>query len=243
MRLSKAWIVASKDFKIFFRKKSIISSIIAYEVFVAIGLPLVLRFVISKSPGSDIVPVLINSFSFWFVIGAVILPVGIGSYSLIVEKVQKSLEPLLATPTTDVEILTGKIAAAFLPALSAIYIGGVIFILLINQIIKGSLSQYSLPNINTVIILLLLAPLACMLSVGYSVIVSSKTNDIRAAQNMGTLIVLPFGAIYVLSEITIFPLTTSNLLSMAALLLVLDVLVLYIVKTAFQREEILTKWG
>ncbi len=35
-----------------------------------------------------------NAFSFWFVIGAAFLPVTIASYSLVGEKVQKSLEPL-----------------------------------------------------------------------------------------------------------------------------------------------------
>jgi ABC-2 type transport system permease protein len=76
---------------------------------------------------------LINSFSFWFVIGASLLPVGIASYSLIGEKVQKSLEPLLATPTTDEEILAGKSIAAFIPAILSNYLGAVIFMLLINK--------------------------------------------------------------------------------------------------------------
>ena len=44
---------------------------------------------------------LLDSFSFFFVIIATIIPTAISSYSIVGEKVEKSLEPLLATPATD----------------------------------------------------------------------------------------------------------------------------------------------
>jgi len=81
-----------------------------------------------------------------------------------------------------------------------------------------------------------------ILSIGYSVLISSRTNDIRAAQQLGTLIILPMGAIYVLSEINILQLTITNLLILSFAFLVMDVIVFYLVKATFQREEILTKW-
>jgi ABC-2 type transport system permease protein len=90
--------------------------------------------------------------------------------------------------------------------------------------------------------LLLLAPLACILSVGYNVLVSSRVNDIRTAQQLGTLILLPFAAVYLLSEFKVLPLTTDNLLIMAAVMAVVDGIVFYLVKATFQREEILTQW-
>ena len=63
---------------------------------------------------------------------AAILPTAIASYSIVGEKVEKSLEPLLATPTTDGELLLGKSIAAFLPPLIATYIGALIFMVLID---------------------------------------------------------------------------------------------------------------
>lgn len=242
MRLSKAWVVASKDFLIFFRKKSILYSIIGFELFVSIGLPLLIHFIVSKGTPPDIIVAFNNAFSFWFVIGASLLPVGIGSYSLIGEKVQKSLEPLLATPTSDEEILTGKSIAAFIPALVVDYIGAVVYMVLVDAFTHNTLGYLYYPNWDIAIILLLLAPLACLLSVGFNVIVSSKSSDVRAAQQLGALVILPFAAVYVLSEITILPLTTTNLLWMAAVVLVVDVIMFYMVKATFQRDEILTKW-
>jgi ABC-2 type transport system permease protein len=242
MRLSKAWIVASKDFKTFAKRKSILYTIIYFEVVVSIGLPFIIRFIANKPSAATALPTFINAFSFWFVIGASLLPMGIASYSLIGEKVQKSLEPLLATPTTDEEILAGKSIAAFLPALGSNYIGALIFTVLVDLFTHSKLTYLYYPNWDMAIILFLLAPLACVLGVGYNVLISSKSNDVRTAQQLGSLIVLPFGAVYLLSELKVLTLTTGNLLIMAAVLVVIDVIVFYLVKATFQREEILTKW-
>ena len=242
MRLSKAWTVATNDFDIFRKKKGIIVPIIAFEVWIAIGLPLIIWYISSKSSGLPLLTYLTSSFSFWFVISASILPVGIASYSLVGEKIQKSLEPLLATPITDIEILAGKAIAAFLPAISINFIGSLLYMLLVDLFTDRVLGYLYYPNASIVIIVLLVTPLACILSIGYNVLISSRSNDTRAAGQTGLLIVLPFGAVYLLSEINILPLTPVDLLLFSAALVVVDVVVFYIVRAAFQREEILTKW-
>jgi ABC-2 type transport system permease protein len=242
MRLSKAWTVASKDFKIFSKRKSILYSIIYFEVIVSIGMPILIRYIASKPAGAANLPTLMNAFSFLFVIGAALLPVGIASYSMIGEKVQKSLEPLLATPTTDDEILAGKSIAAFLPAIGASFIGALIFMGLADLFTYSTLKYLYYPNWDIAIILVLLAPLACVLGVGYNILISSRANDVRAAQQLGALIILPLGAVYLLSELKVLALTTNNLLIMAAVLVVVDGIIFYLVKATFQREEILTKW-
>ena len=245
MRLSKAWIVASKDFKTFTKRKSILYTIVYFELIVSIGLPFLMRFVTTRNnkvPAASILPGLMDAFSFLYVIGAALAPLGIAAYSLVGEKVQKSLEPLLATPTTDEEILAGKSIAAFLPAIAATYIGALVFSVLVDFFTHSTLNYYYFPNSGFAIILFLLAPLACILSVGYNVLVSSRVNDVRTAQQLGTLILLPLGAVYLLSELKVFSLTTGNMLIMAAVLAVIDAIVFYLVKTTFRREEILTKW-
>jgi ABC-2 type transport system permease protein len=45
MRISKAWIVATKDMRVFLRKKYAIYSMVLFPLVVSVGLPLVLRFV------------------------------------------------------------------------------------------------------------------------------------------------------------------------------------------------------
>lgn len=242
MRLSKAWTVASKDFKTFRNKKSIFYSILYFEGIVSIGLPFILRYVISRPNGAAALPTLINAFSFLYIIGAGLVPVGIASYSLVGEKVQKSLEPLLATPTTDEEILLGKSIAAFIPAIIATFIGATIFTVLTDVFTSSTLNELYFPNWDIAIILLLLSPLACLLSVGYNVLVSSRSNDVRSAQQLGALILLPLGAVYILTETRILDLNTNTLLIITGIMAAVDVVLFFLVKATFQREEILTKW-
>jgi hypothetical protein len=64
----------------------------------------------------------------------------------------------------------------------------------------------------------------------------------RVLSRLGTLVVLPFGALYSLSEFKILTLTTTNLFIIAAALVVIDVIVFFLVMATFQRDEILTKW-
>ncbi len=51
-----------------------------------------------------------------------------------------------------------------------------------------------------------------------------------------------FGAVYFVSELKILTLTTNNMLIMAAVMVVIDAIVFYLVRATFRREEILTKW-
>jgi ABC-type Na+ efflux pump permease subunit len=185
---------------------------------------------------------LLNSFSFFFVILAASLTTVIASYSLIGEKIEKSIEPLLATPTTDKEILLGKSFAAFLPPILSIYIGLGIFMVLIDKMTYNTLGYFYYPNWNIAIIIVLVAPLASILSVELGVILSSRVNDVRAAQQLGQLIIIPFFGIYILGEIGYISLGINSLLVISVLMLVIDVILFYISTLTFRREDILTKW-
>lgn len=244
MRLSKAWIIAAKDFKIFLRKKNVLYSVILFPLLIAVGLPIVVRFAGAKTGGipASVLPTLLNAFSFFFIILAAYLPTAIASYSLVGEKIEKSLEPLLATPITDGELLLGKSIAAFFPPILAIYCSAVVFMVLMDLLTYSTLNYLYFPNWNIGIILLLVAPLSAILSVEINVIISSRISDVRAAQALGGLAVLPLGVIYVMSELGIVRLDINNLFIISAVILLFDVFLFFISTRAFQREEILTKW-
>ncbi len=244
MKLSKVWIIAEKDFAIFRKKKSIIYSVALFPLFVSISLPLIVQFIGSKSGGipAEALPTVLNAYSLFFITGAVTLPTAIASYSLVGEKVQKSIEPLLATPTTEREILLGKSIAAFLLPIAALYIGAVIFMVLIDSLTYSTLGYFYFPNWNMGIIMALVAPLGSILAIEFDILVSSRVSDVRAAQQLGGIVALPFVGIYVLAEASIFSLEGSNLLIISASLMAIDVILFYISEGLFRSEKILTKW-
>ena len=244
MRLSKAWIIAVRDFKIFRHQKNVWYSIIIFPVIISIIFPVVLEYAGRKAGGLPAaqLPALLNSFSFFLVIGAAFVPLGIASYSIVGEKVEKSLEPLLATPLTDGEILLGKNISAIVPTLVAMYAGASVFMVGIDEVTFHKLGYYYFPNWTIATLLLVLVPVAIILSVEFSVIVSSRVNDVRSASSFGILMVFPFLAIYLASEIGIISLGINNILIISGILLALDVILFFVSTATFRREEILTKW-
>jgi ABC-type Na+ efflux pump permease subunit len=243
MRISKAWIIALKDIKLVLRKRYIIFSLVGFAIIISIGLPVVLNVVVSKAgAGSTRLPDFLNAFSFFYVVGAGMLPTLIATYSIVGEKVEKSLEPLLAAPVTDRELLLGKGIAAFIPSIGALYIGIIIYMILADLVTHGTLGYYFFPNWNIGLIMLLLIPLMIILSIEWSVIVSSRANDPRTAQMQGIFIAIPLLIVYVTTEVGVITLNLTTLWIIAGAALVLDIVLYCFSARIFQREEILTKW-
>ncbi|HMD78785.1 MAG TPA: ABC transporter permease subunit, partial [Nitrososphaerales archaeon] len=216
MRLSKSWIIAAKDFKTYRKKKNIIYALFVVPFLVAILITAVIGYVgtkgTSRTSPAELV-VLLPAFLFVYVILGAYLATPISSYTIVGEKVEKSLEPLLATPTTDSEILLGKGIAAFLPPLAAIWGGSVLFMVLMDLTTEGELGYYYFPGSNTALVLLLLIPLALLMSVLVNIIVSSRVTDVRTGQQLGALTIIPFAGLYLSGELNLIDLgDTSNLL-------------------------------
>ena len=250
MKLWKSWVIARKDFSTFRTKRYVIYSLVVTPLLISIGLPSLIWLGIGSAPiPPSQLPAIIsglndvfNAFSFLFVLIAGILPISIGTYSIVGEKLEKTLEPLLATPTTDGEILLGKVIAAFLPSVIATYAGAVIFMVLMDAVTSTKLGYVYFPNWTVAVILLITVPLISILSTEFNVIISARVSDVRAAQQFGALIVLPLMAIYIATEIAFVSLTPANLLIISAIILALDAILFYVSRATFRREEILTKW-
>ena len=168
------------------------------------------------------------------------VPAGVASYSIVGEKVEKSLEPS-TTPATR-RNPAGKSLASFLPSIGATYLGATIFMSLIDIITHQQLGYFFYPNWNAAAFLLLAVPLACVFSVEMNVIVSSRVSDVRTASQFGGLMVIPFAALYVLGEINVVPLTANTMLIVSAVLLPVNILLFFVSRSTFRRDQILTEW-
>lgn len=244
MSLSKSWVIASKDFSIYSKRIFVIYSLLAVPVIIALAYPGIIGYALHRRnfPADELL-VLLPTFIFFYMIVAAVLPTTISSYTLIGEKNAKSLEPLLSAPVTDREILIGKSIAAFLPPLGSVWGGMAIFMILMDFVTRGKLGYYFFPDVNTAIIMFLIVPLVTLMSVELNVMISSRVSDIRTAQQMGFLPAIPFAALYVSSQFKIISLgSRTNLLAIAAVLFVVDIILSFLVTVTFRREEILTKW-
>ncbi|MEL7669797.1 ABC transporter permease subunit [Methanobacterium sp.] len=242
MQLWKSWVIATKDFSIFRRKKRIIYSLIVVPLLMSIGLPLVIQFMIRPDAPTDEIIILMNAFSYFYVILAYIIPSTLASYSILGEKIEKSLEPLLATPTTDAELLFGKTIASFLPCICVIYVSSIIFMVLIDAFTYNIIGYLFFPNWSMVFILLLAVPLSSILSIQLNVIISSRVNDVRTANQLAFLLFIPFMGVYFLIVANTISLSITTLFLISVTLFIIDAALFYISKATFSRDEILTKW-
>jgi ABC-2 type transport system permease protein len=237
------WTITRKDLSIFRTKRGVFYSTILLPLILSLGLPMLIYSIEQRGTIPEgILTALLNAFSFIFVIFASVITTAISSYSIIGEKVEKSLEPLLASPASDGEILMAKSLVAFLPALIATYIGLGIYMTATDLLTVGQIGYLYFPNWNVALMMLVVTPLAILMSVGANIMVSSRVNDIRTAYQIGVLMVAPLSVFYVGSEIGAWSIDTTSLLLISAILAVLDVALFYLCKATFQREEILTKW-
>ncbi len=248
MRFWKSWIVTQKDLSVIRKNKYVFYSLIAIPAILGIVLPVTFVFTLNAElvalPRDQFMAAanqLINVSATYLIIISAVLPSIIAAYSFVGEKIEKSLEPLLATPTTDGELLFGKSLASFIPCVGVTFLAAAISASILDAWSYIRLGLFLVPNLFWVLAVVVITPLACVMSVEVNVIVSSRVNDIRAAQQVGGLVVLPIIGLLVLVIVGAQVSTLIGIL-VAVLLVIVDVTLFYLSKETFQREEILTKW-
>ncbi|MFQ6059995.1 MAG: ABC transporter permease subunit [Thermoplasmata archaeon] len=185
---------------------------------------------------------MLNFMLFFYVIVPAAIPTLIASYSFVGEKNNRSLEPLLATPTTDLELLMGKTLAIFITTMLATWASYLISAVFINALSFPMLGYYPLPNPVWIIGFTLLAPIFCILSISLNVLISSKVTDVRASQQIGGLVVLPVLTFLFLTFVGPAFSSAWMMLAYSAIFLAIDLLLIRLSIKIFRREEILTKW-
>jgi ABC-2 type transport system permease protein len=185
---------------------------------------------------------LISQFLILFLMMPVIIPVTIASYSIVGEKTTRTLEPVLATPITTMELLLGKALAGVIPALSVTWLSYLAFVIgtsilaLEKQLVSTVLQPVWLVSIFGIGSLLSVA------GVSLSIMISSRVNDPRVAEQLSSLVVIPLIGIFMGQSFGLFQYDLALVMWATLGMLVLDAVLLYFAIQLFQRETILTRW-
>ena len=191
--------------------------------------------------GEQFQVLLLSQFSFYMLLIPVMISVSVATFSIVDEKLSGSLEALLATPVKTWELLLGKALAGALPSLAATWVCSGIFILAVMAIGWG----YLLEMVTTpvwFISLFLFTPAVTVLSFLLGVIGSSRAKDSKSAQNLVVLVVLPVLGLIVLQITGVLWFSTIPAILLALGIFAVDLIVLRIAVTLFQRESIVIKW-
>jgi len=194
------------------------------------------------SPAECMQGFLVNEFLLLFLLIPLAVPVTIASYSIVGEKSTRSLEPLLATPTSTAEIIIGKGLASVIPAIGATWLAFVIFLIGARFFVVSDRVYALFMKPMWAVAMIIVAPLMTVLSVSVAIIISSRVNDPRAAEQIGMLVMLPLLLIFFGSILGLFALTTATMLLFGAATFLVDIGLVLLGVKLFQREAILTRW-
>jgi ABC-2 type transport system permease protein len=185
---------------------------------------------------------MVSEFMMMFMIVPVAIPVTIAAYSIVGEKTTRSLEPLLATPITTVELLVGKCLAAVIPAVLATYAAFGLFAFGSWLIVANKMLLTALLDARWLIAVFIVGPLLAVMAVAFALMVSSRVSDPRVAEQVSMVIIVPVLAGFFGQMAGLFVLNRQVISVVAIVMIALDVLLVYLATRVFQRESILTRW-
>jgi ABC-2 type transport system permease protein len=193
--------------------------------------------------GADCLQVyLVSQFMMLFMLIPVAIPGTIAAYSIVGEKTTRSLEPLLATPITTIELLVGKCLAAAIPAVLSTYAAYAIFAGGATLIVTNKALLPAFFDPRWLIAILIVGPLMAVLATTFALMVSSRVNDPRVAEQISMLIILPVLAGFFGQVSGLFVMNQQVISVVALVMILLDALMLFLASRVFQRESILTRW-
>jgi ABC-type Na+ efflux pump permease subunit len=196
----------------------------------------------SWTEGEVAVFIILQQVLTFFLLMPLIISLSIAAQSIVGEKQNKSLEPLLATPVKTGELLFAKSLTALIPAILATWVSFVIFLVGGRFLIPSDRVFAALLNPKWLVAMVILAPLLALLSVNIAVILSSRVNDTRAVQQIGGFIVMPIVLIGVAQTTGIILLNVTSFVIGSVAVAAVDAIILRIGVRLFQREKILTQW-
>jgi ABC-type Na+ efflux pump permease subunit len=169
----------------------------------------------------------------------VTMPSVVCAYSVVGEREQGTLEPVLATPIRREEFLIAKALAAFVPTLVIAYAVFGIF-LAVAALFAHPVIVSAIYAGTHVLVQLLFTPLLAGWAIWVGIAVSTRSTDVRAAQQLSVLGSIPPLIIVALMSFNVITESAALAIGLAAALLVFDLLAWRVVAAMFDRERLVT---
>jgi ABC-2 type transport system permease protein len=167
--------------------------------------------------------------------------IGIASDSFAGEKERKTLEALLYTPTTDWELLLGKLLSAWLPALGVAWGGFLLYTVMANLAAWPIMGRLFFPTTMWGILAVWVAPAVAGLGLSSMVLISSRARTYQAAYQLGALVVLPI-ILLLVGQVTGALVFSAWLVALLGLVLwTVDAALLWFGRCSFRRSKLATE--
>ena len=167
------------------------------------------------------------------------VPSVLAAYAVVGEREQGTLEPVLITPIRREEFLIAKALAALVPTLAIAYAVFGIFLAIAAIFAQPGVTPAVFKG-SHLLVQLLFTPLLAGWSIWAGIAISTRSTDVRAAQQLAVLASLPPLGIVALMSFNVITPTLGLALGLAAALLIIDLLGWRAVAAMFNRERLIT---
>jgi ABC-2 type transport system permease protein len=168
-----------------------------------------------------------------------LVPSIVAASSVVTEREQGTLEPVLTTPIRREEFLLAKALAPLLPAVVVSYLVYGCFVVIIELFAHPGVAPALLQG-PVILVQVLFTPLLALWSIWVGIAISTRMSDIRAAQQLSVLANLPLVALSSLIAFNVIQPTLGLAVALGVALLVVDRLGWRIVSAMFDRERLIT---
>lgn len=230
--------IAVKELRDYRRNHFVIGTMTVLPLLFII-LPMVQLFNANAQAGTTHLSVRIGISLLYMLVIPAFMPSTLSAYSVVGEREQGTLEPVLITPIRREEFLIGKALAAFVPTLVIAYVVFGIFLaaaaLFAHPVIVSAIYAGS-----HVLVQFLFTPLLAAWGIWVGIAVSARSTDVRVAQQLSVLGTVPLLAILALFSLNVIAVSTALAVGVAAALLLIDVFAWRVVAAMFDRERLIT---
>lgn len=235
VRTRRGRAICRKELREYRRNRTLVAGMAILPLIFAIN-PLVTIFALPASSASG----LRHQPALLYLLGIpAIVPTVIAAYAVAGERQQGTLEPMLTTPIRREEFLLGKALAAVAPSLAISY--GV------YAAVVASVALFADPAVASALVRgpellaqLLFTPLLAGWSIWVGMAISTRSSDVRVAQQFGMLASLPSIAVTTLIAYNLIVPTLGLALGLAAALLLGNTVGWRLTAALFDRERLIT---
>ncbi len=187
--------------------------------------------------------IIASQFMILFMMIPLIIPATIVPYSIVGEKTQRTLEPLLATPVSTADLLLAKNLATIIPALLATWVTFGLYAIGARLLITDPGALARLFEARWFLAIFVAGPFLALFANVLSLMVSARANDPRVAQQVTSFVVLPVILLFLGQIVGWIYFSTAFVLVMALVVALLDIALSLLAVRVFDRESILTRWS
>jgi ABC-type Na+ efflux pump permease subunit len=230
--------IVRKELREYRRNRSVVATTAIFPLIFLIQ-PLIIVFISPAASGGA----LAQEHLLLYMLGIPVLtPAMLAAYAVAGERQQGTLEPVLSTPVRREEFLLGKALAVLAPSVVIAYAVYAVFLAVVVLFAQPAIAAGLLqgPDIAGQLVF---TPLLATWATWVGIAISTRSSDVRVAQQLSLLGNLPLVVVTSLLAFNAIPVSGNLVLVLAAILLVGDVSGWKVVAPLFDRERLVAGRG